>query len=155
MGRCRTGPRADASDQGHVRSGRHLRAGTFRGGRGETMIPTVQEIGHSLHELLAVDRRRFIESARAIPIPDLAEVLRSMPAHQATELVVALPFEVAVELFDEPELEGHRKGIACCLPPDMAARLIHAMSAATHAGQMGLGRPGDSQALIIYLELAT
>src|SRR5262245_44143708 len=136
MGQRRTGSRADAPDQAHVRSGRNLCAGAFRGGRGETMIPTVQEIGHSLHDLLAVDRRRFVESTRAIPIPDLAEVLRSMPADQATELVTALPFEVAVELFDEPELEGHRDAIASRLPPDLATRLITAMSADQQADML-------------------
>ena len=93
------------------------------------MIPTVQEIGRSLRDLMAIDRARFVESARAIPVPDLAEVLRSMPAEQASELVAALPFEVAVALFDEPELEGHRSAIACRLPPDLATRLIAAMSA--------------------------
>src|SRR5262249_59332323 len=86
VGESRAGPRSDAPDQGHLRSGRHLRARAIRGGRGETMIPTVQEIGRSLHDLLAADRHRFVESARAIPVPDLAEGLRALPPERATEL---------------------------------------------------------------------
>ena len=119
------------------------------------MIPTVQEIGRSLHDLLAVDRGRFVESARAMPVPDLAEVLRSMPADQATDLVAALPFEVAVDLFDEPELEGHRNAIACRLPPDLATPLITAMSADQQADLLRELGPGERQRLLGLLDPAT
>ncbi len=119
------------------------------------MIPTVQEIGRSLRDLLAIDRARFVESARAMPVPDLAEVLRSMPAEQATELVAALPFEVAVALFDEPELEGHRSAIACRLPPDLATRLITAMSADQQADLLRELEPGERQRLLGLLDPTT
>src|SRR5262249_9671150 len=85
----------------------------------------------------------------------LAEVLRALPPEQATELVVALPSEVAVELFDEPELEGHRNAIACRLPPDLATRLIAGMSADQQADLLREVEPADRRRLLDLLDPAT
>src|SRR5262249_56088471 len=127
----------------------------IRGGRGETMMPITPEIGHSLHDLLKADPGRFAESARAMTVPDLAEALRTLPPDQATEMVCALPFEVAVALFDEPELDGPRIPIAQRLPRDEATRLIEAMSADQQADLLRELEPADRKRLLEVLDPAT
>jgi magnesium transporter len=120
-----------------------------------TMMPTAAEIASSLRELLRADPGRFAESVRGMAVPDLAEALRTLPPEQATEIVCALPFELAVDLFDEPELEGHRSAIAQRLPRDEATRLIAAMSADQQADLLRELEPADRKRLLEVLDPAT
>src|SRR5262249_15937112 len=123
--------------------------------RGETMMPIAPEIGHSLHDMLKADPGRFAESARAMTVPDLAGALRTLPPYQATDVVCALPFDGAVALFDEPELEGHRIAIAQRLHGDEASGLIEAMSADQQADLLRELEPADRKRLLEVLDPAT
>ncbi len=72
------------------------------------------------------DLREFLETVRA---PDLAEALRDVEPDLAAEVVGLLPFERAVELFDEPELRESRAAIVERMPPEAVGPLVNAMSA--------------------------
>ncbi len=60
---------------------------------------------------------------------DLAEALRDLPPDGAAKLMAALPFELAVQLFDEPELAHQRAEIVRRMGETAAAPLVNAMSA--------------------------
>ena len=59
---------------------------------------------------------------------DLAEEIDRLPHESAARVLAALPFDLAVQLFDEPEFT-HRTRALECLPVEQAAPLIEAMSA--------------------------
>jgi magnesium transporter len=60
---------------------------------------------------------------------DVAEALRDLHPDAASKVMAALPFDLAVQVFDEPELEGHRCRIIEQMGEKVAAPLIDAMSA--------------------------
>ena len=82
---------------------------------------------------------------------DIAEVLRALPPDDAMAVTCTLPFDVAVKVLDEPELEGHRRAITEQLPREIAARLIKAMSADQQA-DLFRELPDDRQRFLKLLD---
>jgi magnesium transporter len=59
---------------------------------------------------------------------DVAEGLRELTPEAGAKVMAALPFDLAVQVFDEPELAHERCGIVQHMPLDAAGALIDAMS---------------------------
>jgi len=64
---------------------------------------------------------------------DLEEALRKLPPDAAAKVMAALPFAMAVQVFDDPELTNHRREIVARMDEGAAVELIEAMSADQHA----------------------
>ncbi len=77
--------------------------------------------------LLSGDEEDFQAAAADFLPADIAEALNELPVAAATRVVAALPFERAVQVFDEPQLT-RRGQIIAGLDPDRAIPLIEAMS---------------------------
>ncbi len=77
--------------------------------------------------LLSGDEEDFQAAAADFLPADIAEALNGLPVAAATRVVAALPFERAVQVFDEPQLT-RRGQIIAGLDPDRAIPLIEAMS---------------------------
>jgi magnesium transporter len=88
-------------------------------------IEKVPELLYLLHGDPA-DLKEALEGLRAA---DIAEALRDLPPDGAAKLMAALPFDLAVRVFDEPELTHHRAEIVRRMGEANAAPLIDAMSA--------------------------
>ena len=78
--------------------------------------------------LLSGDADDFAAATTDLRAVDIAEALNHLPVEAASRVVGALPFELAVQLFDEPELE-HRGAILEVLQVSVAAPLVDALSA--------------------------
>ena len=78
--------------------------------------------------LLAADDEDFVDTCANLLPADIADALNDLPREAAAKVVAALPFHLAVELFDEPSLEG-REEIVELLADPVAKPLIQAMSA--------------------------
>jgi magnesium transporter len=78
--------------------------------------------------LLQGDPAELAETLAGMRPADIAEALRELPHAAAAKVVAVMPFDLAVQVFDEPELEG-RYGIIQSMEPGAAAALIEAMSA--------------------------
>ncbi|MFN2636041.1 MAG: magnesium transporter [Gemmatimonadaceae bacterium] len=90
-------------------------------------IPT-----HTVAQLLYLvhsDPEELREALGELRAPDIAEALRELPPQAAAKVMAALPFELAVQVFDEPELTRHRCAIIQRIEPDRVGPLIEAMSA--------------------------
>ncbi|MDQ6633912.1 MAG: magnesium transporter [Gemmatimonadota bacterium] len=59
---------------------------------------------------------------------DVAEALRDLPPEAAAKVMAALPFDLAVQVFDEPELAYQRADIIRTMDVQQAVKLIAAMS---------------------------
>ena len=79
--------------------------------------------------LLHGDPGDLAEALTGLRAADVAEALRDLPPEGAAKLMAALPFELAVRVFDEPELSHHRADIVRRMGETNAAPLINAMSA--------------------------
>ncbi len=77
--------------------------------------------------LLAGDEEDFIATCQDMLPADLAEALNDLPNEASARVVAALPFHLAVQVFDEPELE-ERGEIFERLRNEVAVPLIEAMS---------------------------
>lgn len=81
-----------------------------------------------LLQLLKADPAR-VAAFRDVRPADIADALRRLPGDVGARAVAALPFDLAVQVLDEPELTDARVGIVRRMPPDAAVPLIDAMSA--------------------------
>ena len=79
--------------------------------------------------LLHGDPADLQEALAGLRAADVAEALRDLPPDGAAKLMGALPFDLAVRVFDEPELTYHRADIVRRMGEAKAAPLIDAMSA--------------------------
>jgi magnesium transporter len=86
--------------------------------------PAVPELLYLLHG----DPSDMAEALAGMRAADVAEALRDLQPDAAARVMAALPFDVAVSVFDEPELTSHRCGIICRMNDDEAAALVDAMS---------------------------
>jgi magnesium transporter len=59
---------------------------------------------------------------------DLAEALRDLSPEAGAKVIAALPFDLAVQILDEPELAHRRCDVVQRMPDDIAGQLIDAMS---------------------------
>ena len=78
--------------------------------------------------LLQGDPAELTETLAGMRSADVAEALRELPPAGAAKLLAALPFDLAVQVFDEPELE-RRYEMVQRMDTEAAAALIEAMSA--------------------------
>ena len=78
--------------------------------------------------LLHGDPTDLAEALTGMRAADVAEALRELRPEAASKVMAALPFDLAVQVFDEPELEGHRCEIIQQMGETVAAPLIDAMS---------------------------
>ena len=108
-----------------------------------------------LLDLLRSDGRAFDTLVARTPAADIAEALRALSPDDATAVMCALPFDVAVKVFDEPELEGHRRAIAERLPPNIATGLVTAMSADQQADLFRELTPSGRERLLALLDPET
>lgn len=77
--------------------------------------------------LLAGDPPELAELLAALQIADIADLLDELPPDAAARVVAAMPFDLAVQLFDEPGLEQRRE-IFHHLDERIAAPLLEGMS---------------------------
>ena len=77
--------------------------------------------------LLAGDPEDFLAACENLRPADLAESLNQLPTQAAVRVVSALPFELAVQLLDEPELD-RRAEIFGLLDETVAGPLLEALS---------------------------
>ena len=91
------------------------------------MIDSTQNIPELLY-LLHGDPTDLAEALAGMRAADVAEALRDLQPEAASKVMAALPFDLAVQVFDEPELEGHRCEIIQQMGEKAAAPLIDAMS---------------------------
>ena len=85
--------------------------------------------------------------------PDIAEALRELPPDAAAKVMASLPFDLAVAVFDEPELTGHR----CAIIQRIEPRKVGPPSRKTSliAGDFSVGfakmSPSTSRAMVPIL----
>jgi magnesium transporter len=77
--------------------------------------------------LLAGDEEDLVAAVENLRPADVAEALNQLPVPAAARVVAALPFELAVQLLDEPELDS-RSDIFELLEEERAIPLIEALS---------------------------
>jgi magnesium transporter len=82
----------------------------------------------TLSDLADGDPRALARAVAMMRGPDLAEELDRLPPESAARVLAALPFDLAVQVFDEPELT-HRGQAFERLPVERAVPLLEAMSA--------------------------
>jgi magnesium transporter len=85
---------------------------------------TIPELLYLLHG----DPEDLAEALATMRPADVAEALRDLHPDASARVMAALPFDLAVQVFDEPELEGHRCAIVQKMGEETAAPLIEAMS---------------------------
>ncbi|HUQ99224.1 MAG TPA: magnesium transporter [Gemmatimonadaceae bacterium] len=86
-----------------------------------------QTVAHLLY-LVHADPEELDEALGELRAPDIAEALRELPPEAAGKVMAALRFDLAVQVFDEPELTRHRCGIIQQIEPAKVGPLIEAMS---------------------------
>ncbi|HZF10444.1 MAG TPA: magnesium transporter, partial [Thermoanaerobaculia bacterium] len=74
------------------------------------------------------DPRELARVVAQMRSPDLAEALERLPPEPAARVLACLPFDLAVQLFDEPDFT-HRRRAFERLPAGEAVPLLEAMSA--------------------------
>src|SRR6266851_2710154 len=78
--------------------------------------------------LLHKDPAELAQALAELRPPDIAEALRDLPPAAAAKVVEALPFDLSVNVFDEPELAEDRCEILLHMNEDVVVPLIEAMS---------------------------
>ena len=81
----------------------------------------------TLRDLADGDPQELARRVATMRAADLAEDLDRLPPESAARVLAALPFDLAVQLFDEPEFT-HRRRAFECLPVAEAVPLLEAMS---------------------------
>jgi magnesium transporter len=79
--------------------------------------------------LLHQDPAEFNQAMAELRPADIAEGLRDLSVEAAAQVMAALPFDLAVQVFDEPELTYRRCGLILRMDEKEAGLLIDAMSA--------------------------
>src|SRR5581483_7027564 len=85
---------------------------------------------HTAPELLYLlhgDPAELAETLTGMRAADIAESLHGLPTAAAAKVMAVLPFDLAVQVFDQPELERRYELIAT-MQRSEAAALIEAMS---------------------------
>jgi magnesium transporter len=82
----------------------------------------------TLRELVNGDPEELAQAVAAMRSADLAEELDRLSPQSAARVLAALPFDLAVQLFDEPEFTRRPRAFEC-LPVGEAVPLLEAMSA--------------------------
>jgi magnesium transporter len=83
---------------------------------------------------------------------DIADALRQLKPDAAAKVMAAMPFDLAVQVFDEPELVHHRSGIIQQMDEGAIGPLVDAMSADQQADLVRELPEGDRARLIRKLD---
>ena len=86
---------------------------------------------HTIAQLLYLvhtDPEELQEALGELRAADIAEALKELPPEAAAKVMASLSFDLAVQVFDEPELNRHRCAIIQRIPPQKVGPLIEAMS---------------------------
>ena len=105
--------------------------------------------------LLHGDPAELAETLRGMRAADIADALRTLPEHAAAKVTAALPFELAVEVLDEPEMRDHRCDVIRHVDEKSVGQLIDAMSADQQAGLFRELSENDRKRLIKTLDVAS
>ncbi|HEY7232688.1 MAG TPA: magnesium transporter [Gemmatimonadaceae bacterium] len=105
--------------------------------------------------LLHGDPTELAEALSGMRAADVAEALRELGPDAGAKVMAALPFDLAVQVFDEPELDRHRAAIVSCMRPEAAAALAEAMSADQRADLIRELRETDRVKLLKLLDVET
>ncbi len=100
--------------------------------------------------LLHGDPGELAEALAGMRTADVAEGLRDLPPDAAAKVLAALPFDLAVQVFDEPELARQRADIVRRMGEAAASPLIDAMSADQQA-DLFRDLPDDDQRRMLRL----
>ena len=116
----------------------------------ETVKPTPE-----LLYLLCGDPVELAAVLKDMQPADVAEALGELEPAAAAKVMAALPFDLAVQIFDEPELVGDRAAIIAKMPDRDAADLVDAMSADQQADLFRELAPADRARLLSALTRET
>src|SRR5437764_2759025 len=105
--------------------------------------------------LLHGDPSDLAEALAGMRAADVADALRELGPEAGAKVMAALPFDLAVQVFDEPELDRHRAGIVQRMDPDAAAALAEAMSADQRADLVRELKEPDRAKLLKLLDPST
>jgi magnesium transporter len=86
---------------------------------------TVAQLLYLVHS----DPEELQEALGELRPADIAEALRELPPEAAAKVMASLSFDLAVQVFDDPELTRHRCAIIQRIEPRKVGPLIEAMSA--------------------------
>src|SRR5689334_18012341 len=105
--------------------------------------------------LLHGDPSELAEALAGMRAADVADALRELGPDAGAKVMAALPFDLAVQVFDEPELDRHRGAIIERMGPDEAAALAEAMSADQRADLVRELREPNRSKLLKLLDVPT
>lgn len=106
---------------------------------------------HTIAQLLYLvhsDPEELQEALGELRAPDIAEALKELPPEASAKVMASLPFDLAVQVFDEPELTRHRAAIIQNIDPTKVGLLIEAMSADQQADLFREVAPDQRNALL-------
>jgi magnesium transporter len=107
-----------------------------------------------LRALAAGDPQELARAVAGMRAADLAEGLDRLPPEAAARVLAALPFDLAVQVFDEPEFTRRREAFAH-LPAAEAVPLLDAMSADQQADFFRELPPAERTRLLAAVDPAT
>jgi magnesium transporter len=122
------------------------------------MTPTLDETIKPTPELLYLlvgDPVELSAVLAAMQPPDIADALRQLEPAAAAKVLAALPFDLAVQIFDEPELVRDRAAIVAKMEDRARADLVEAMSADQQADLIRELAPADRTRLLSALTRET
>ena len=105
--------------------------------------------------LLHGDPAELSEALARMRAADIAEALQELRPEAAASVMAVLPFDLAVQVFDEPELEHHRCEIIQRMDRKAVGPLIEAMSADQQADLFREVPETDRRRLLMTLEPGT
>ena len=116
-----------------------------------TSANTTPELLYLLHG----DPSELAEALVGMRPADIADALRELQPDAAAKVMAALPFDLAVQVFDEPDLERHRCDIVMRIDPATVGPLIDAMSADQQADLFRELPEAERQRLLKQVEPST
>ena len=119
------------------------------------MATTANGTTPELLYLLHGDPSELAEALAGMRAADIADALRELQPDAAAKVMAALPFDLAVQVFDEPELERHRCDIVMRIDDASVGPLIDAMSADQQADLFREIPDADRPRLLRKLEPST
>jgi len=118
--------------------------------RSSVIAPLTPELLYLLHG----DPSDLADACAGMRAADIAEALRDLEPDVAAKVMGALPFDLAVQAFDEPELE-RRYEIIKRIDPDKVGTLIDAMSSDQQADLFRELAPAERGPLLEKLDAPT
>lgn len=113
--------------------------------------PPAPELLYLLHG----DPTDLSEALAGMRAADVADALRELGPDAGSKVMAALPFDLAVQVFDEPDLDRHRAAIVRRMAKDSATALIEAMSADQRADLFRELQETDRSRLLKVLDAPT